>query len=69
MKRLSRVMRLVRRLMAQRDAARVKQRNAELHADALAEVLVAQREWIESRMQEDIARGMRAVAEQTRFRR
>jgi hypothetical protein len=69
MSRLSRVMRLIRRLLVQRDRANQRAHNAELRADVLAEVLAAQREWIDSRQQEDIARGMRAVAEQQRFRR
>jgi hypothetical protein len=69
MSRLSRVMRLIRRLLVQRDRANQRAHNAELRADVLAEVLAAQREWIDSRQQEDIARGMRAVAEQQRVRR
>jgi hypothetical protein len=69
MRRLSRMMRLIRRLLVQRDRAIQRADNAELKADVLAEVLAAQREWIDSRQQEDIARGMRAVAEQQRFRR
>ena len=69
MSRLSRVMRLIRVLLVQRDRANQRADNAELRADVLAEVLAAQREWIDSRQQEDIARGMRAVAEQQRVRR
>jgi hypothetical protein len=69
MRRIARVMRVMRRLLVQRDRAIQRADNAEMRADVLAEVLAAQREWIDSRQQEDIARGMRAVAEQQRFRR
>ena len=52
----------MRRLRQERDAALMK-------AEALSEVLAAQREWIDSRKQRDIVDGMTAVASQQRFRR
>ncbi len=55
-------MRAMRRLRQERDAALMK-------AEALSEVLAAQREWIDSRKQRDIVDGMTAVASQQRFRR